>query len=65
MGELNVVHNLYSRKRFQNYNLVGHERMITALDYKDGLIVSGGKDNLVKIWDVQRKKGYSFDKHMN
>ena len=39
--------------------------MITALDISNGLIASGGKDNLVKIWDISKKKGYSFDKHMN
>lgn len=40
------------RKRFQNYKLVGHTKMITALDAKDGMIITGGKDNLVKVWDV-------------
>lgn len=39
--------------------------MITALDTQYGLICSGGKDNLVKIWDIKTKKAYTFDKHMN
>jgi WD40 repeat protein len=39
--------------------------MITALDCGHGLIVSGGKDNLVKIWDIKSKKAWSFEKHMN
>lgn len=39
--------------------------MITALDANYGLIVSGSKDNLVKIWDIKTKKSYSFNKHMN
>jgi WD40 repeat protein len=39
--------------------------MITAIDMNHGLIVSGGKDNQVKIWDIKSKKVYSFSKHMN
>ena len=39
--------------------------MITALDMNHGLIVSGGKDNMVNIWDIRSKKAYSFNKHMN
>ena len=39
--------------------------MITAMDANFGLICTGSKDNLVKIWDVKTKKCYSFDKHMN
>ena len=27
--------------------------------------MSGGKDNLVKIWDIKTKKAYTFNKHMN
>jgi WD40 repeat protein len=39
--------------------------MITALDANYGLVVSGAKDNLVKIWDIKKKKAYTFKKHMN
>lgn len=39
--------------------------MITALDANHGLICSGSKDNLVKIWDIKSMKAHSFDKHMN
>lgn len=39
--------------------------MITALDANFGLIVSGGKDNLVKVWDIKTKKAFTFTKHMN
>ena len=65
MIELNVVQNVMERKRFQTYNLVGHTKMITALDANHGIIVSGSKDNLVKIWDTKTKKAFTFSKHMN
>ena len=32
MEELNVVGNLTSRKRYQTFNLIGHSKMISALD---------------------------------
>lgn len=56
MNEYNVIHNLTLRKRYQNFNLVGHEKMITCMDVSKGLIVTGSKDNMVKVWDIQRKK---------
>lgn len=52
MDDTNVVLNLTSRKRFLSYNLVGHTKMITALDINRGLIVSGGYDYAVKVWDI-------------
>jgi F-box and WD-40 domain protein CDC4 len=63
MDELNVVSNLTSRKRFQTYNLVGHEKHITCLDIKGRLVVSGSHDTSVKVWDLQKKRGVSFDHH--
>ena len=42
--------------------------MITSLDIKKGIVVSGSVDNAVKVWDIQKKKGYSFDQkrgHIN
>ncbi len=65
MHELNAVRNLSVKKRFQIYNLVGHEKAISALDANYGMIVSGSRDNMVKIWDIQKKKAYTFDKHTN
>lgn len=65
ISELNAVRNLVAKKRFQIYNLVGHEKTITSLDAKFGMIVSGSKDNTVKIWDIQKKKAYTYTKHMN
>ena len=53
------------KKRFVNYNLVGHEKHITALDVKDGIILSGSKDNTVRVWDINRKKAIVFTEHMN
>lgn len=32
MEELNVVGNLTTRKRYQTFNLIGHSKMISALD---------------------------------
>lgn len=61
MDELNVVGNLTSKGRFLTYHLVGHSKMITALDIKRGILVSGGNDNAVKVWDIAKKKGVSFD----
>lgn len=58
MMELNVIQNLTSRKRYQTYNLVGHDMQITALDANYGLICSGAKDNKVIIWDIKTKKSY-------
>ena len=65
MMDLNVLQNMTIRKRYQNYNLVGHKKMITALDAKDGLIVTGSKDYLVKVWDINKKKAYTLEKHSN
>ena len=65
MREVNVVRNLTIKKRYQTYNLIGHQKMITAIDAKDGFIVSGSNDNLVKVWDSNKKKAYTFDKHTN
>lgn len=62
MEELNVVMNLMERKRFLGYTLIGHTKMIACLDLNShGMVVSGGYDNTVKVWDVQKKKGWSFD----
>ena len=53
-------------KRYQNYNLNGHTEEITALECKNGFVVSGSRDNTVKIWDTERKKGWTFSgKHSN
>ena len=52
MRELNVITNMTVKRRFQTYNLVGHSKMITSLDMKRGLIVSGSHDNAVKVWDI-------------
>jgi WD40 repeat protein len=35
--------------------------MITALDIKGNLVVSGSRDNAVKVWDIQKKRGISFE----
>ena len=54
------------KKRYQNYNLDGHGDHITSLDVRGNMIVSGSKDNTVKVWDIDRKKGWTFTgKHMN
>ena len=39
--------------------------MITCIDTNNKMIVSGSKDNLVKVWNIEKQKGYSFGKHMN
>ncbi len=51
-NDVNVVLNLTTRKRFLSYNLVGHNKMISALDIKRGLVVSGGYDYALKVWDI-------------
>jgi hypothetical protein len=52
MQELNVAANLTSRNRYQTFNLIGHSKMISALDIKGRIVVSGGRDNSVKVWDI-------------
>ena len=39
--------------------------MIEALDMKDGIIVSGGRDFKVKVWDTNKKQAVSLDGHGN
>lgn len=64
--DLKVITNMTSKKRYQNYNLDGHKDMITSIDVRNGLIASGSKDCTVKIWDVEKKRGWTFEgKHMN
>lgn len=55
MNELNCKFSLY-KKRFLTYKLEGHDNFLTALDIKDGLVVSGGKDSTVRIWSTEKKK---------
>lgn len=61
MEELNVLGNLTSRKRYQTFNLIGHSKMISALDINGRLVVSGSRDNAVKVWDIQKKRGVTFE----
>ena len=63
MDELNVVSNLTQKKRYMTLSLVGHQKHITSLDIKGRLVVSGSHDNAVKVWDLQKKRGVSFDHH--
>ena len=63
MDELNVVSNLNQKKRYMTLSLVGHQKHITSLDIKGRLVVSGSHDNAVKVWDLQKKRGVSFDHH--
>jgi len=63
MDELNVVSNLTQKKRYMKLSLVGHVKHITSLDIKGRLVVSGSHDNAVKVWDLQKKRGVSFDHH--
>ena len=64
--EMKVISNLTSKKRYQNYNLVGHNDQLTALDASNGVIVSGSRDTSVKIWDVEKKRGWTFEgRHRN
>jgi WD40 repeat protein len=66
INDMKVICNLTLKKRYQNYNLDGHTDNITTLDIRGNMIVSGGKDNTVKVWDIDRKKGWTFTgKHMN
>ena len=32
MQDMNIIGNLMKRKRYLNYNLIGHKKHITALD---------------------------------
>jgi WD40 repeat protein len=33
---------------------------VTALESHNGIVVSGSKDATVKIWDIEKKKGWTF-----
>jgi WD40 repeat protein len=35
--------------------------MVSALDIKGRLVVSGSRDNAVKVWDIQKKRGVTFE----
>ena len=65
MKDANLTANLMKKKRYLSYNLLGHEKQITCIDARNGLIASGSKDNTVKIWDIKRKRAYTFTGHMN
>ena len=34
---------------------------MTALDVKNGMIVSGDKEAKVKMWDIDKKKAWTFE----
>jgi WD40 repeat protein len=63
---MKVIGNMTQKKRYQNYNLDGHQRQITCMDCRNGIIASGSQDNSVKIWDIEKKKGWTFEgRHSN
>jgi WD40 repeat protein len=35
--------------------------MISALDIQGRLVVSGSRDNAVKVWDIKKKRGVTFE----
>lgn len=62
--DMKVIVNMTRKKnQFQNYNLEGHTDSITALDVRNGMIASASNDCIVKLWDIDRKKGWSFKGH--
>jgi WD40 repeat protein len=40
--------------------LEGHKDTIYAIDVQNGIIASASKDATVKIWDIERKKAWTF-----
>jgi WD40 repeat protein len=61
LHDMKVISNMTLKKRYQNYNLDGHTDHITAIDAKNGVICSGSRDTKVKVWDIDRKKGWTFE----
>ena len=51
MNELNCALSVY-KKRFLTYNLQGHDNYVTSIDCKDGLVVTGSRDNTVRVWST-------------
>ena len=43
----------------------GHSKSIIALDYCNGVLVSGSKDGLIKIWNIQKGKCTCTFRHGN
>ena len=41
----------------------GHKKSIITLDYSNGILVSGSKDGLVKIWNIQNGKNVCSFRH--
>ncbi len=58
--DMKVIGNMTKKKRYQNYNLEGHKDTIYAIDVQNGIIASASKDATVKIWDIERKKAWTF-----
>ena len=64
--DMKVIINMTRQKnRYQNFNLEGHTDSITALDVRNGIIASGSNDSIVKLWDIDKKKGWTFKGHQN
>jgi WD40 repeat protein len=45
-----------------------HEQEVCGLEWKDGLLASGGNDNMVFVWDIRKHSGFQqpllrLDKH--
>ena len=61
VNDMKTRGNVTVKKRYQNYNLIGHGNAVTALDVNKGLIASGSKDHTVRVWDIFRKKTWNFE----
>jgi len=63
---MKIIHNMTGPKnRFQNFSLDGHTDRIMAMDVRNGIIATASRDSTVKMWDIDRKKGWTFKGHMN
>ena len=56
-GSDNLIHLWDLTARRDLGQLPGHTGSVSALAYRDGVLVSGGFDTFVRIWQIPRATG--------
>ena len=56
LKDLSIIYGYKDVLRNKNFIYRGHEKQINAVACKDYILVSGGDDKILRVWDIETRK---------